>query len=100
MPMWRGGPRPATIPAKPVEVVESGPDVVADLNGLGRLSDARRELLALALHERWHGHSLDRWPSVGCAEKAGAYEDVAAIEPLIVRWLAEAERGDQDEAAS
>jgi hypothetical protein len=49
-----------------------------------RLDDATVERLALALHERRHGNHVGDQGKAACARLSGAFDDVYAIEPLIV----------------
>lgn len=77
-------PEPTPDPVAPVP-----PPVPAGATGL---TQHQRDCLAVALHDRWHG---DHAPIKGrtkadCAAAAGAYDDVAAIESLVVEWI----RGD------
>ena len=59
--------------------------------GATGLTQHQRDCLAVALHTRWHGdHTPIRGSKADCAALAGAYDDVAAIESLIVAWI----RGD------
>ena len=60
--------------------------VVADLAETG-LGSARREQLAIALHERWHGAHTPDHGKAECARRAGCFEDVAAIEALILSYI-------------
>jgi hypothetical protein len=56
-----------------------------------RLDDSTVESLALALHDRRHGdHVPERGKAAACARLSGAYDDVYALEPLIVALV---ERG-------
>lgn len=48
------------------------------------LADEQVEVLALALHRRWHGDHRLGVSEVACARISGAFDDVAAIQPLIV----------------
>ena len=48
------------------------------------LTDTARDRLAVALHTRWHGDCTGPGGKVECARRAGAYDDVAVLEPLIL----------------
>ena len=81
-----GVPAPTQSPSAevaPEPTSTPGPDLPASVEGL---ADSVREALALALHERWHRpqHEGDR---VACARLSGAFDDVAAIEPVILALL-------------
>ena len=55
--------------------------------GTVRLDDATVERLALALHERRHGDHVPEHGKAACARLSGAFDDVYAIEPLIVALI-------------
>lgn len=53
------------------------------------LTGDQRDRLAWALHHRWHGDHRqgDEAARLRCARLSGAYDDVAAIEPIILTLL-------------
>ena len=67
------------------------PDSATD-DGLG---EQVRNELAIALHHRWHGDRSETEPGkalteadrIECARLSGAFDDVASIEPIIIRLL-------------
>lgn len=52
-----------------------------------RLDDSAVERLALALHERRHGSHQSERGEAACARLSGAYDDVYAIEPVILELM-------------
>lgn len=72
------GHAPLPVPASLSTWVERGSE---------RLDDATVERLALALHERRHGNHTPERGNAACARASGAFDDVYAIEPLIVALI-------------
>lgn len=79
---WPRRPRPNATVARVLAIPAFVPPA-AD----GGLSDRQRERLAIALHERYHGVHVPERGLAECARLSGAYDDVAAIEPIIVGWI-------------
>lgn len=77
--MWFGGPRATPAPVDPLPTPALTP---------GGLDQHQVDSLAWALHERWHGTRLVECErgKAACAEASGAYDDVAAIEPILLAW--------------
>lgn len=74
-------PRRVPTPTDPVT-----PAPATTPTGATGLTQHQRDTLAVALHRRWHGEHVTT-TEARCAELSGAYDDVAAIEPILLGWI-------------